>query len=178
MTHRLRATHDAILVGIGTVLADNPRLTVRLADGPDPQPVILDSRLRTPTDANLLSNPTPPWIFTVAPVDAAHRHALEQAGARIVVLPPGLDGKADPGAVLDHLGGMGIRRVMVEGGAEIIQTFLASGLVDQVAITVAPIFVGDLRAYGRSPEVAFPRLDTPSVAQLGQDTLIWGKIVP
>ena len=87
MTHTLRARHDAILVGIGTLLADDPRLNVRLVPGADPQPVILDSYLRTPPGARLLQGQRKPWIFTGQYAPLAARHALEAAGARLVYLP-------------------------------------------------------------------------------------------
>jgi 3,4-dihydroxy 2-butanone 4-phosphate synthase/GTP cyclohydrolase II len=64
MTHRLRSAHDAILVGVGTVLADNPRLTVRLVEGSHPRPIVLDSQARTPPGAQLLRGPQPAWILT------------------------------------------------------------------------------------------------------------------
>ena len=84
MTHGLRASHEAILVGIGTVLADNPRLNVRLVAGPDPQPVVVDSRLRFPPYANLLKNRRSPLIATNADADAERQHTLEAAGARVL----------------------------------------------------------------------------------------------
>ncbi len=175
MTHRLRARHDAILVGIGTVLADNPRLTVRLADGPNPQAVILDSRLRTPPTANLF-HAAAPWIFTADPVDPDRRAQLEAQGAQLFVVPVGDDGKLDLAAVLTKLGDLAILSVMVEGGAEIIQTFLANGLVDQAAVTVAPLFVGGVKAYTTRNQPIFPQITQPTVAQLGRDTVIWGSL--
>ena len=137
MTHGLRAAHEAILVGIGTVLADNPRLNVRLVEGPDPQPVILDSRLRFPPYANLLKNGRSPLIAANAGADAERRQALEAAGARVLVLP-GNNGWVDLADLLKHLGSMGINSLMVEGGARVITSFLASRLVDQVVLTLAP----------------------------------------
>ena len=187
MTHRLRTLHDAILVGIGTVLADNPRLTVRLADGPTPQPVILDSHLRTPPDAALFNNPTAPWIFTADPVDADRtvadrtvadrRRRLEENGARVFVLPSGGDEGVDLGAALKRLGDLGIHSLMVEGGAQIIRTVLAHGLADHAVITVAPVFIGGLNAYGAQTDQNIPQIAYPSVVQLGRDTVIWGKLM-
>lgn len=87
LTHSQRACHDAILVGIGTVLADNPRLTVRLVAGRDPQTVIMDSRLRFPPYAELLRHGRSPWIATAQEADSQRLEALETAGARVFRLP-------------------------------------------------------------------------------------------
>jgi len=84
-THRLRAAHDAILVGIGTVLADNPRLTVRLVTGKNPLPIILDSKLRLPIDSNVLQDhPRSPLIATGKNAEEQRQRDLEQAGARVI----------------------------------------------------------------------------------------------
>lgn len=176
-THSLRAVHDAILVGIGTVLADNPRLNVRLAAGPDPQPVVVDSRLRFPPYANLLKNGRSPLIAANAGADAERRQALEAAGARVLVLP-GNNGWVDLADLLAHLGSMNINSLMVEGGAQIITSFLASRLVDQVVLTIAPLLVGGLRVVnhmGRSSRQRFPRLTHLSYQQMGDDLVLRGK---
>jgi 3,4-dihydroxy 2-butanone 4-phosphate synthase/GTP cyclohydrolase II len=146
MTHELRAGHDAILVGVGTVLADNPRLTARLAPGPQPQPVALDSRLRFPINANLLSHPLPPIIATTGEASPARQAALESAGARVIRFPASDGGHVHLPALLEWLSQNGIKSVMVEGGSGVITSFLSARLVDRVVITIAPRFVGGLRA--------------------------------
>jgi riboflavin-specific deaminase-like protein len=185
LTHRLRAAHQAILVGVGTVLADNPRLTVRLAPGENPQPVILDSHLRTPSDAFVLvSHPKPAWIATTEGFDPEQRRLLEAAGARVLLLPADDSGWVDLPALLEYLDKMGIRSLMVEGGARVISSFLAGGLVDQVVLTIAPVFLGGLRAVeGNIAEVrrggahGHPlRLWEVGSAQAGEDLIVWGKL--
>ena len=184
LTHRLRSAHDAILVGIGTVLADNPLLTVRLVEGPNPQPVVLDSRLRFPLQARLLSGPHSPWIAMGASAPAASRLALEKAGARLLYLPSDEGGRVSLTALLDCLGQQGVNSLMVEGGARVITSFLAEGLVDQVVLTIAPVFVGGLQAVdglvGKSANnrlVGYPRLDVVGSEFLGQDLVVWGDLI-
>ncbi len=176
MTHGLRAAHEAILVGIGTVLADNPRLNVRLAAGKDPQPIVVDSRLRFPSYANLLKNGRVPWIATNQGADAERQQALEAAGAKVLRLA-GSNGWVDLAELLQSLGSMGINSLMVEGGAQIITSFLASRLVDQVVLTIAPLLVGGLRVVdhlGHSSMRRFPRLRNLSYQQLGEDLVLRG----
>ncbi len=147
LTHALRAAHDAILVGIGCVLADNPRLTVRLIPGRSPQPVVVDSTLRCPLTANLLMhNGASPWIVTTDKADKERQKLLETAGATVIRLgnPSGV--RIDLSALLKRLSRMGVSSIMVEGGAQIITSFLAERLVDQVVVTIAPLLVGGLRA--------------------------------
>ncbi len=177
MTHRLRAAHDAILVGIGTVIADNPRLTVRLSEGTDPQPVILDSTLRFPLDAYLLKNPElPPWIATTERAPAYRRRELEMAGARVISLPSTPNGWVDLPPLLECLAGEGIKSVMVEGGPRVITSFLAERTVDHLVLTVAPVVVGGLRAVGDldSLGVQRPRLLNMGYQRLGDDLVVWG----
>ncbi len=146
-THRLRAAHDAILVGIGTMLADNPRLTVRLAEGRHPQPVIVDSRLRFPDGAALLAHPTHRvWIATTAAASTDRLQALCESGAEVLSLPSDPAGRVSLPHLLDELGARGIQRLMVEGGAAIITAFLGQGLADRLSVTIAPRLVGGVRA--------------------------------
>ncbi len=146
LTHELRASHDAILVGVGTVLADNPRLTARLASGPQPQPVVLDSHLRFPLNAALLNHPRPPIIAAARHADAQLQATLESAGAKVIRFPAGDGGHVHLPALLEWLSQNGIKSVMVEGGSAVITGFLSARLVDRVIITIAPRFVGGLHA--------------------------------
>ncbi len=178
MTHALRAAHSAILVGIETVLADDPALTVRLVSGDNPQPVVLDSQLRTPPDAQLLRGGV--WIATTAEgAQASRRQRLEQAGARILTLPADEDGRVDLAALLTCLGAEGIRSVMVEGGARVLTSFLENGLADYAVITIAPVFLGGyqvIQPAGAGEELGamMPRLQNVEQVQLATDTVLWG----
>ena len=180
MTHSVRGAHDAILVGIGTVLADDPGLTVRLAKGVQPQPVILDSKLRFPLDARLLGGSNlRPWIATTEQASAERKKALEEAGARVLRLPPNSQGWVDLPALLSLLGGERVGSVMVEGGARVITSFLSERLVDHLVLTVAPVVLGGIRAVkpmeGAYPE--FPRLENTGYKKVGEDMVIWGDPV-
>ena len=143
--HRLRGRSDAIMTGIGTVLADDPSLTVRIdglaEDFQQPLRVILDSNLRTPAGAKLLDLPGETLIFTAA-VDADNEARLTRSGIAIVTLP-GQDGKLDLPAVLQHLGSLQINEVHLEAGATLCGALLQAGLVDELVIYMAPHLIGD-----------------------------------
>lgn len=180
MTHQLRANHDAILVGIDTVLADDPSLTVRLVNGRDPQPIILDSQLRFPLSAKMLNNPRPPWIAAVEPINPTRRKQLEAAGAHILAVPPNSQGQVDLVALLAQLRQRGINRLMVEGGAAVITGFLAAQLVDRLVLTIVPILVGGLNAIGSPVQLngaGFPRLKNPHYEQMGNDLVLSGDVM-
>lgn len=177
LTHRLRADHDAILVGIGTLLADDPQLTVRLVEGKDPQPIILDSRLRFPISARLLQGSSPPWIITLENAEMDRQHALERAGARVIRLPANEDGRIDLSALLSYLSQEGVRTLMVEGGAGIITSFLVEGLVNRLALTITPNIIAGLPAVEHSKfngAGILPRLQQPHFMQLGNDIVVLG----
>lgn len=178
LTHELRAAHDAILVGIGAVLADNPQLTVRLVKGKDPQPVVVDSHLRLPLMSNLLQNCfASPWIATTQAADSGRQKILEAAGASVLRLPSNARGQVDLKALLERLAESGINRLMVEGGAGIITSFLSERLVDHLVLTVAPVVVGGLPAVnrlGQSGPDCFPQLRNVRHQRLGDDIVFWG----
>lgn len=174
MTHRLRASHDAILVGIDTVLADNPLLTVRLVDGEHPQPVVLDSNLRFPAHARLLDNPKRPWVVS----GEEHTHdvrkaALEQKGARVLHVPRNETGHIDLPQLLRRLGTLGVRSVMIEGGARVITSFLERRLGNQLIVTISPRLVGGLHPVGVRPDSClYPALAQTLYEQWGPDMVL------
>ena len=179
MTHHLRAHHDAILVGIGTILADDPQLTVRLSEGRDPQPIILDRQLRTPLESRIFQNERKPWIIAGREAPEIRRKMLEAAGATIHTLPTNEDVHIDLKALVGLLAKEGLRRLMVEGGAHIIRSFLEERIVDLIVLTIAPIFVNGLHSMGsgnttfRSP---FPRMDQPHWQMFDSDLVLWGEL--
>ncbi len=177
LTHQLRTGHDAILVGIGTVLADDPRLTVRLVAGPDPQPIIVDSRLRLPLSAKLLTtHPRKPIVATTEMADPQKVAALQDAGATVFRLPATAGGQVSLPHLLACLDKQGIRSLMVEGGAGIITSFLTEQLVDRLVITVAPLLVGGLNAVGNLNGHGLPQLKNPHTQWLGKDIILFGDV--
>jgi 5-amino-6-(5-phosphoribosylamino)uracil reductase/diaminohydroxyphosphoribosylaminopyrimidine deaminase/5-amino-6-(5-phosphoribosylamino)uracil reductase len=143
-THALRAAHDAIMVGVGTLLADDPRLTVRLAPGRDPLRVIADSALRTPPSAAVLRDGAARGTILAhtASAPAGRRAALAQAGAALLELPEAPGGGVDLPALLAALAERGVGSLMVEGGARLVTAMLRGRLADRLAITVAPKILG------------------------------------
>lgn len=173
-THQLRASHDGILVGIGTVLADNPSLTVRLVPGENPHPVILDSQLRCPPSIKLMARH--PIIATLPTADPARQAALEAAGAQVWHLPANKNGLVSLTALLPRLKEAGYHSLMVEGGSQVITSFLTTGMVDRVVVTVAPLYLGGLTAV--EPQKAgqngrfFPQLTNHQYHQVGKDLVL------
>ncbi|TCT11492.1 diaminohydroxyphosphoribosylaminopyrimidine deaminase/5-amino-6-(5-phosphoribosylamino)uracil reductase [Tepidamorphus gemmatus] len=146
VAHMLRARHDAILVGIGTVLADDPALTCRLPGMEDRSPVrvVLDGGLRLPRSAALLRRPAPApvWVVAAADADPHRRVELESLGANVLSAPRGSDGHLDPAAVLELLAAQGITRVLVEGGATVAASLVAADLVDEAMLFHGPGVIG------------------------------------
>jgi 3,4-dihydroxy 2-butanone 4-phosphate synthase/GTP cyclohydrolase II len=177
LTHELRAAHDAILVGIGTVIADNPRLNVRLVHGRDPRPIVVDSRLRIPRNAHLLGDGRRAWLAATVSADDAAEAELEAMGARVLRMPALENGWVDLDVLLERLGGRGVRHVLVEGGARILTSFLASGLVDYLTVTVSPQFVGGVRALSSGELSPYPRLGAWRAERVGDDLVVAGEIL-
>ena len=178
--HAYRDVHDAILVGIGTVLADDPSLTTRLPDrtGHNPLRIVLDSEARTPIDAKLLTDGAAPTVIAVSE-RADHRRVnlLHACGAEVVTL--GAE-RPDIGQLLDWLGAREVSSLFVEGGATVNWSFLAGGFVDKVHAFIAPMLMGGTAAPTPiggtgfdSPQTAL-RLADMTVEQMGADILVTG----
>ena len=183
--HALRNRVDAILVGIGTVMADDPSLTTRLSGhkkGRDPQRVILDARLQCPESAKVLhqDSASRTWIFCGPEAQEKRRLRLEAAGAVVKTTALGADGLLDLKAVLATLGEAQITSIIVEGGSKVHGSFLEAGLADQLFLFVAPKFLGEQGV----PLATFPgSRDRDDLSQLkivktrryGEDVLIEGR---
>jgi riboflavin-specific deaminase-like protein len=144
--HRLRALVDAVVVGVGTAVADDPQLTVRRVAGPNPVRVVLDPNGRLPAKARLLADDgVRRLIVTAGDTKPAVPSGVE------VVTPPNADGQIAPAAILAALAERGIRRVLIEGGADTVSRFLAARCLDRLHVVVAPIILGSGR-----PGLALP----------------------
>jgi diaminohydroxyphosphoribosylaminopyrimidine deaminase/5-amino-6-(5-phosphoribosylamino)uracil reductase len=178
--HALRAAHDAIMVGTGTVLADDPQLTCRLPGLAHRSPVrvVVDRYLRIPPATCLISDAraVPTWILTLPSADATRRQALLGAGATVIDMDPGPDGNGSLAAALAALGERGITRLLVEGGGRLAAAFVRAGLIDRLIWVHAPMLIGGdgvpaiaevgLEALSEAPR--FTRLSTETV---GDDVL-------
>jgi diaminohydroxyphosphoribosylaminopyrimidine deaminase/5-amino-6-(5-phosphoribosylamino)uracil reductase len=145
LAHQLRREHDAILVGIGTVLKDDPRLTVRLVGGRDPLRIVIDSQLRIPLNARVIMEKTdrPTIIIMNDSSDGERANTLREAGAEVVIAPSASDNLGvDITAALRLLGRQSIASILVEGGSGIITSLLAAGAVDRMVVVTAPKIVG------------------------------------
>ena len=178
-THQLRSIHDGILVGIGTILADNPLLTVRHVNGDSPRPIVVDGRLRFPADAQVLQHHSKkPWIATAEEPDQERERALVKAGAKILHIPYDPDGLIDLALLLAQLRELNIGSLMVEGGAQIITSFLKHRLVDQLVLTMAPVYIGGMQAVWPLQLSPFnpPRLENMAWEMCGSDLVMRADI--
>jgi diaminohydroxyphosphoribosylaminopyrimidine deaminase/5-amino-6-(5-phosphoribosylamino)uracil reductase len=145
-SHMLRATSDAILIGIGTALADDPALTCRLPGMIERSPVrvVLDSMLRLPLDGQLAETAAdiPVWVFAAVDAPAERERALRQRGIEVLRVGGDKNGRLDLDAVLRLLATMGITRLMVEGGPTLAGVFAAADLVDEACIFRAARVIG------------------------------------
>jgi diaminohydroxyphosphoribosylaminopyrimidine deaminase / 5-amino-6-(5-phosphoribosylamino)uracil reductase len=182
---RLRHRLDAIIVGVGTVLADNPQLTARLprGRGKDPIRIILDSRLRLPLTSRLLSldSPAPTWVACTRQAPPETIRTLEAHGTQVLVLPDD-GGRVSLPALLDELGSRQVQSLLVEGGAETLGTFFDQRLVNQFYFFYAPKILGGHRAPGMVGGQGIVHLGEAhiarelSVRRVGVDLLVSGYL--
>ncbi len=176
ISHALRAACDAVLVGVGTVLSDDPQLTVRAIPGQSPARVILDSRLRSPFSAAVFSPDAPTYVLTTAHADHQRKRiALAARHVAVRDIRPGPAGLDVP-AVLHQLRTEGIRSVIVEGGARVITSMLAAGVVDRVIVSISPQILGrGTDAVGELPKERTAdalRLDGHTVHLIGATIIV------
>ena len=180
--HRLRAEHDAVAVGAGTACEDDPRLTVRLVPGDDPLRVVVDSTLRTPLSAAVLAHGAAKGTILAVTERAPERRCEEalSLGATVLKLPSDAAGRVDLRALLAELYSLGVRSVMVEGGAAMITSFFSERLVDRLAVCIAPKIlgrgieaVGDLGIYDLTDSLI---LADTSVTPYGVDLVLDSRV--
>ena len=133
--HLLRANHDAIMIGIGTALADDPELTCRLGGLSDHSPIriVVDSHLRLGLDSALVrtANATPTWVFTLP--DAGNADAFRDKGVEVVTIAPDHTGRPDPVGIVRAVAAKGITRLLAEGGGSLAASLLGAGVIDRIA---------------------------------------------
>jgi diaminohydroxyphosphoribosylaminopyrimidine deaminase/5-amino-6-(5-phosphoribosylamino)uracil reductase len=180
MAHLLRARHDAVLVGAGTALADDPLLTCRLAglERRTPVRVVIDGRLRLPLTSRLVvtAKDVPTWLVTLADGDAQRRHAFEECGVEIIEVGEGAAGTLDVRQALGELKTRGVTRVLVEGGSQLVGALLQCDLVDRIVWLRAPRLMGGDGVPATAPFGVDELSRTPTfarvrVAEVGEDLL-------
>jgi diaminohydroxyphosphoribosylaminopyrimidine deaminase/5-amino-6-(5-phosphoribosylamino)uracil reductase len=184
--HELRNLYDAVLVGVGTVLADDPALTCRLPAEMQPAPrnplrVIVDSRLRTPPSARVVTDTAraPTLVATTTAASLDRVEAMRRAGVEVLVQEP-VDGRVDLRTLMETLGRRGLLSVLIEGGGTVNASALSAGVVDKVVAIIAPRLIGGAEAPtpvdGAGP-VGVPgglRVRDAQVRRLGEDVVIEG----
>ncbi|HET7021541.1 MAG TPA: RibD family protein [Xanthobacteraceae bacterium] len=168
--HRLRALVDAVVIGVGTAIADDPQLTVRRVEGPNPARVVIDPKGRLPSSARLLAADGTRRVV----VSAVEAPAALPAGVEVVPLPA-REGQLAPAAIVAALAALGFRRILIEGGADTVSRFVAAHCLDRLHVLVAPIILGAGRSSLTLPPIE--RLDeamraTMRVHNLGGDVLL------
>jgi diaminohydroxyphosphoribosylaminopyrimidine deaminase / 5-amino-6-(5-phosphoribosylamino)uracil reductase len=184
LAHQLRAVNDSILVGVGTVIKDNPELTTRLVKGRNPLRVVLDSALRIPLAAKVLQNQDKAKTLVVATSRANKQRlaALQKMSVEVLIVPPDKHGRVDLAALLKALGERDITSLLVEGGGEVITSFLRLNLVDRFVVIIAPKILGKgtdaVRDLNITDLAKAYSLTFDKVSKTGVDIVLEGKSNP
>ena len=161
--HRLRAVVDAVVVGVGTAIADNPQLTVRLVTGRHPARVVIDPQSRLQRDALVWADDGTRRIVVVADQVKANT----PSGVEVLSIPSN-NGKLDPVNILKAIAGLGLKRILIEGGADTVSRFMHAGCLDRLHVIVAPIILGSGR----------PGFVLPAIQQMDQAVRIKMQVHP
>jgi diaminohydroxyphosphoribosylaminopyrimidine deaminase/5-amino-6-(5-phosphoribosylamino)uracil reductase len=181
----LRSKNDAVLVGVATVLSDDPRLTVRDVPGRNPIRVIVDSKLRVPQTSQVVqtAQQTPTCVVTTPSASPKTAEDLEALGVRVIRVPATAEGRCEPTAIFEELASREVVNVLCEGGAELAGSLLAAQLAQELHVFVAPVLLGPRGRPGavdwagpESPPDA-PRIDPVHWELCGSDAYVWGPLV-
>jgi diaminohydroxyphosphoribosylaminopyrimidine deaminase / 5-amino-6-(5-phosphoribosylamino)uracil reductase len=178
LRHRLRSLNDGLLVGRGTIASDNPILNVRFVDGPSPQPIILDTRLQTNLESRVIKEgENKPWFVFGETVHPDLTCSFIGEGCDLIRVRPDEAGLSIT-ETLEQLHSRGIKTLMVEGGASVIQSFLSEGLADFVMINISSQFISEpgsqkysIHSHGRAP-----RIDEMSTFTLENEIITYGSM--
>jgi diaminohydroxyphosphoribosylaminopyrimidine deaminase/5-amino-6-(5-phosphoribosylamino)uracil reductase len=182
--HLLRAQHDAVVIGIGTALADDPRLTVRDAPGQSPLRVVFDTKLRLPLAGRLVQSAreVPTWVVCTLDAPSSAEEQLIERGVEVLRAPSSAEGRIDPVAALRLLASRGIVAAMIEGGAELAGSVLAGAVVDELHAFIAPILLGPrgrpgaVDWAGPATPAEAPGIVDPQWEVCGVDAHVWGSL--
>ena len=173
--HKLRTEVDAVMVGLNTVIRDNPELTPRLADGKDPMKIVVDSKLKMPKNSNLMKNPSKLIIATTSSAPKKEIEKLQQKGVSIIITKS-KKGMVEIEDLMKQLGRHEITSVMIEGGSELNSSAIKEGVVDKILIFTAPKIIGN--GLGAIGNLGINKIDkainlkNPVTRKIGNDLLV------
>jgi 3,4-dihydroxy 2-butanone 4-phosphate synthase/GTP cyclohydrolase II len=181
LSHALRAACDAVLVGVGTAIVDDPELTVRMVPGASPMRVVLDTTSRLPLDAKVIASDAATTVITTERSTPARRAELRARGVRVEVVAE-REGRVDLRSALATLRATGTESLLVEGGSTVITALLAADLVDRLIVAVAPVILGAgtqaVNGLGIDRVVDGVRLANRSIVPTGEDVVLGWDVVP
>jgi len=178
--HQLRTEVDAVMIGLNTVIRDNPELTPRLFKGKDPMKIVVDSRLKIPKNCNLMKNPAKLMVATTSKASKADINRLQQKGVTIIITKSN-KGMVDLSDLMKQLGKHEITSVMIEGGSELNSSAIKDGVVDKILIFTAPKIIGN-GGPGAIGNLGIKKIDRAinlkniTCSQFGKDSLIEGYL--